>query len=54
MEVKNKLEDRIYVFELNIMETRKREKYDVMSVPTILYFLKGKGGSDHYAIRGKK
>lgn len=42
MEVKSKLEDRIYVYEFNIMETRKWEEYAVMSVPTILYFHRGK------------
>jgi thioredoxin 1 len=41
-EIKRKLEDQIYVYELNVMETRKWEEYNVMSVPTILYFHRGK------------
>lgn len=42
MKVKRKLEDHIYVYELNITEARKWEEYNVTSVPTILYFQRGK------------
>lgn len=34
-------EDEIYIFETNILETSIWEKYDVMSVPTIILFIKG-------------
>lgn len=34
-------EDEIYIFETNILETSIWEKYDVMSVPTVVLFFKG-------------
>ena len=40
-ELETKFKDRIYVYELNIMETRKWEDYNVLSVPTLLFLKKG-------------
>jgi copper chaperone CopZ/thiol-disulfide isomerase/thioredoxin len=34
-------EDEIYIFETNILETSIWEKYDVMSVPTVVLFIEG-------------
>jgi copper chaperone CopZ len=36
-----KFKDEIYIFEINILETSVWEKYDVMSVPTTLLFIRG-------------
>ena len=41
-EVERKFKDRIYVYELNILEARKWEDYNVMSVPALIYFDGGK------------
>lgn len=40
-ETLGKHEDEIYIFETNILETSIWEKYDVMSVPTVVLFIKG-------------
>jgi thioredoxin-like negative regulator of GroEL len=42
MEVKRELEDQIYAYELVITETSKWKEYDVMIVPTIIFFNRGK------------
>ena len=39
--VQTRFKDRISVYELNIVDNRKWEDYDVISVPTLLYFNKG-------------
>jgi len=39
--------DKIYIFETNILETSIWEKYDVMSVPTIILFIKGEERKRH-------
>ncbi len=37
-----KFQDRVYLYEMDIMTTKKWEDYNVMSVPTLLYFKEGK------------
>ncbi len=39
--IADKFSDQIHVYELNIAETHKWEDYNVMGVPTIIYFNKG-------------
>ena len=40
-EALGRYEDEIYIFETNILETSIWEKYDVMSVPTVVLFIEG-------------
>ncbi len=41
-EIGKKFKNRIYIYELDIMTTKKWEDHNVMSVPTLLYFDTGK------------
>lgn len=52
-EVARKFEDRIYVYELNVMETHRWEDHDVMSVPTLLYFDDGREVGRLVGLAGK-
>ena len=52
-DVERKFGDRIYVYEFNIMETRKWEDHDVMSVPTLLYFHEGREAGRLVGLAGK-
>ena len=46
-EALSRYEEEIYIFETNILETSIWEKYDVMSVPTILLFINGEEKKRH-------
>jgi cation transport ATPase len=41
VEVEKKFKDKIFIYELDIMRSRIWEKYNVVSVPTLLYFKAG-------------
>lgn len=53
-EVFDKHEDEIYIFETNILETSIWEKYDVMSVPTTILFIKGSEEKRHVGMLNKE
>ena len=40
-ELAEKFKNQIHIYELNIVEAQKWEEYDVMGVPTIIYFSRG-------------
>lgn len=41
-EVEIKLKDLIYIYEQNILESKKWKDFNVLSIPTIIYFIDGK------------
>jgi hypothetical protein len=53
-EVLDRHKDEIYIFETNILETSIWEKYDIMSVPTILLFIQGKEKKRHVGMLNKE